>query len=183
MIRLAALLLWSALAGGAPALAQECEASVSSPIGEVVVTRIARMTTATWIVERGNVHGEETSQFARPALELDFAIKDGAVGALKAAYVAITRISRPDGGAAPPLSAVEVRAMLDGRKALTWRGDEDQEGQRRLAEAMQKSWPQRVEVQLVPVGGGEMHASAVFDLTQVSKVGDLARQASATCAD
>lgn len=181
MTRLAALLLWSALAGGAPAWAQQCEASVSSPVGEVVVTRTARLATATWIVERGNLHGEETSQFARPALELDFVVKDGAVGELKAAYVAITRISSPDGGRAPPLSSVDVRASLDGGKALVWRGDEDGEGHRKLAEALRRTWPGRLEVELVPTGGGKAHASAVFDLTKIDRLGELAKQAYGKC--
>lgn len=147
----------------------------------MLVSRAGRITTVTWIVERGNFDGEESSQFARPALELDFFLKGEALGDLKAAYVAITSISSPEGGRAPPLSAVEVRARLDGGQLLTWRGDGEPEGSRRLADALRKSWPSNLEVELVPADGGKAHASAVFDLTKVDRLNGLASQAFAKC--
>lgn len=182
MTRVLALLLCAAFVLAEPAFAQDCDASVSGKAGDVVVEHRAQGVVATWVVERGVVHGEETSQFARPALELDFPVKaDGSLGDLIMAYVAITRISDPENGRTPSLREVDVKVTLDGARPLSWLASDYQDGQRLLARALQKDWPRSLEVQLVAVGGGRVHASAVFDLTMLDKAGELAKQAMAKC--
>lgn len=175
-------MLCAAFAVGAPAFAQTCDASVSGKAGDVTVMRDAQRGTATWVVDRGVVHGEETSQFARPGLELDFALKaDGSLGALDRLEVTITRISDPETGRTPSLRDVEVTAALDGGRALSARGSDSGDMQKQLLEAMRKRWPDKLEVVLVAAGGGRVHASAVFDLTMLGAASELARQASAKC--
>ncbi len=185
MTRLVALMLCASLLSGgmsAPAFAQDCEASVSGDIGEVTVVRDAQGGTATWAVYR-RVSDEETkSLFASPGLELEFALKaDGSLGGLDMLEVPITRISDPETGRTPSLRDVNVQAVVDGGRKLTWRASDSGEGRKQLLQILQKAWPQKLEVQLVAGSSGQVHASAVFDLTMLDAARALARRANGKC--
>ena len=186
MTRLVALMLCASLGMSALAFAQanaqECDITVSGDIGEMTIVRDAQGGTATWAVYR-RVSDEETkSLFASPGLELEFALTaDGSLGALDMLEVPITRISDPATGRTPSLRDVNVQAVVDGGRKLTWRASESGEGRKQLLQALQKAWPQRLEVQLVAGSDGYVHASAVFDLTMLGAARELARRANGKC--
>lgn len=182
MTRLVALMLCASLGMSAPAFAQTCDETVSGDIGEVTVVRDAQGGTATWAVYR-RVSDEETkSLFASPGLELGFALKaDGSLGALDMLEVPITRMSDPETGRTPSLRDVNVQAVVDGGRTLSWRASESGEGRKQLLQVLQKAWPQRLEVQLVSASGGQVHASAVFDLSVLDAARALAQRALAKC--
>jgi hypothetical protein len=175
-------MLCASLAMSATAVAQACNVTLFGDIGEVTVERDAQGATATWAVYRYVSDEETKSLFASPGLELQFALKaDGSLGALGMLEVPITRISDPESGRTPSLRNVEVKAALDGGRKLSWRAMESADGRAQLMRALQTSWPQKLELQLVASDDGHVHASAVFDLTMLGKARELARQANATC--
>ena len=182
MMRLAALMLFAVLSSAPPAFAQDCEATVSGDIGEVTVMREAQGGSATWVVYRQASDGVSKSLFSPPGLELEFALKaDGSLGALDRLEVTITRVSDPETGRTPSLRGIDVKASLDGGRAVSWPAAESGEGRRQLLQALQKAWPQRLEVQLVNAADGRVQASAMFDLTSLEAARGLARRATAQC--
>ena len=182
MTRVVALMLCAVFGLGAPAFAQTCDVTVSGKAGDVTVMRDAQGATALWVVERGVMHGEESRQFARPSLELDFALKaDGSLGAVQRLEIGITRISDLETGQTPSLRGVEMKAQLDDGRVLTARASDSGDLQRELLQAMQKTWPRKLEARLVTAGDGGVLASAVFDLTMLDAASALARQAIGKC--
>ena len=134
MTRVVALMLCAVFGLGAPAFAQTCDVTVSGKAGDVTVMRDAQGATALWVVERGVMHGEESNQFARPSLELDFALKaDGSLGAVQRLEIGITRISDLETGQTPSLRGVEMRAQLDDGRVLAARASDSGDLQRELA--------------------------------------------------
>ncbi len=182
MTRVVALMLCAVFGLDAPSFAQTCEVTVSGKAGDVTVMRDAQGAMALWVVERGVLHGEESSQFARPGLELDFALKpDGSLGALQRLEVAITRISDLETGQTPSLRNVNLTARLDDGRVMTAGAADSGEMQGRLLQAMQKSWPRKLEARLLATGDGGVLASAVFDLTMLDAASALTRQAMGKC--
>lgn len=182
MTRLVALMLCASLGMSAPAFAQDCEASVSGDIGEVSISREGMGGTAVWVVYRSVADEGEKSLFAPPGLELEFALKpDGSLGALEMLEVVVTRISDPESGRTPSLRDVHVKATVDGGTALTWPAVAAGEGRKPLLRALQRQWPRKLEVELVSVIGGDVQASAVFDLSLLDRAAEMARRATAKC--
>jgi hypothetical protein len=162
-----------------PALAQTCDAS--GPAGEVIVTRDGRGGSAVWVVAREANIGEETDHFSRPGFEVEFKLRpDGTLGDVASATAAITRVSDDRIGPAPLLGQITIRAKLDG-KVLSWRGDKTADGELSLAWALLKQWPAKLEVEVTPVAGGPLYASATFDLSELPKAQELTRTALETC--
>lgn len=175
-----ALTLWVAgsFASVPAAYAQTCEGSASGKAGEVIVSRSGSEEAATWIVERVEGEGSESSHFARPALMLDFEFTRGNLAGPSATVVSITRFSDPDIGRAPELDRVRVRARMSER-SVEWLASDASKGERDLAQALRAEWPDRLAITLHATGspGGAELAAAVFDLSAKPAAEALARQA------
>ena len=180
-MRLVAPFLFWAVAA-APAGAQICEASVSGKPGEVIAsleTNKRGPASVTWVVERREGMGEESDHFARPGLMLDFKMTvDGALVPSRAT-VSVTRYSDPKLGRAPDLSAVRIRATPKGSNAIAWAGDDSLDGEAALVKRLKETWPDELIVEVL--AGSDVLAGAVFDLSVLSDVQDMARQAASRC--
>lgn len=181
-MRLCGLLL-SAVMCAAPAIAQElvCEGSVSNDVGEVIASVDARgATMISWAVERREGVGQESDNFARPGLLIDFSMStDRVLGAPRQVEVLISRFSESERKPPPPLSSVGVRVKAAG-EPIVWPGDDSREGSAKLIARWKESWPNEVVVDLVDKAG-KLVASATFDLSKRPVVEKLAREARAKC--
>jgi hypothetical protein len=158
-----------------------CEGSASGKPGEVIVSVDVRGTaTMSWAVERREGVGEESDNFARPSLMLDFSAKpDGAIGVLTGLDVSVTRYSAPDVGVAPPLSAVRVQAKV-GEVVVEWVASKPETGQPALVKRFKDRWPDELVIDIVD-RQDKLLASATFDLSQMPAVQTLAREARSAC--
>jgi hypothetical protein len=168
---------WLAAALPVSANAQTCEGSAIGKAGEVFVTAAPGGETATWIVERAEGEGIETANFSRPSLMLDFSFAGGELKGPEATVVSISRISSGAAGRAPDLSTVWVEARMD-QGVIDWRASESGKGERALADALSRQWPEEliVTLQAGRHGGAEL-ASAKFPLSRRPEAQQLAREA------
>ncbi len=146
----------------APALAQQCDAS--TPGGDIFRAEITRGTPALgWDVMRFEHLGEESEHFSRPALSLTFALgSDGRLTGPLDATVSITSNSDLTLGAAPPMSAMLLRAKVDTRPTIEWNAGSDS-GEALLAKALRDSWPQTLVIDIV-APDGTVAAGAAYDV-------------------
>lgn len=152
--------VWLGIA--APALAQQCD--VSTPRGDIFRAEIARGTPALgWDVKRFEHLGEESEHFSRPALSLTFSLgSDGRLTGPLQATVSITSNSDLTLGAAPPMSAMRLRAKVDARPAIEWNAASGS-GEVLLAKALRDAWPQALLIDIV-APDGTVAASAAYDV-------------------
>jgi hypothetical protein len=165
-----------------PAMAQApvCEESVSGDIGEVIASVDARgATTISWAVERREGVGQESDNFARPGLLLDFGMQAGALGAPLRVEVLISRYTENERLAPPPMSSVSVRAKAGG-EPVVWAGDKPKDGQAELALRLKEAWPDELVIDVVDKAG-KLVASASFDLSKRPVAEKMAREAQAKC--
>lgn len=181
-MRLCGLLL-SAVMCAAPAIAQEpvCEGTASNDVGEVIASVDARgATIVSWAVERREGVGQESDNFARPGLLIDFTMStDRVLTAPRQVEVLISRFSESERKPPPPLSSVSVRVKAGG-EPIVWPGDDSRDGSAKLIARLKESWPNEVVVDLVDKAG-KLVASATFDLSKRPVVEKLAREARAKC--
>lgn len=181
-MRLCGLLL-SAVMCAAPAIAQEpvCEGTVSNDVGEVIASVDARgATIVSWAVERREGVGQESDNFARPGLLIDFTMStDRVLTAPRQVEVLISRFSESERKPPPPLSSVSVHVKAGG-EPIVWPGDDSRDGSAKLIASLEESWPNEVVVDLVDKAG-KLVASATFDLSKRPVVEKLAREARAKC--
>jgi hypothetical protein len=167
----------------APAIAQEpvCEGTVSNDVGEVIASVDARgATIVSWAVERREGVGQESDNFARPGLLIDFTMSnDRALGTPRQVEVLISRFSESERKPPPPLSSVSVQVKAGG-EPIVWPGDDSRDGSAKLIARLKESWPNEVVVDLVDKAG-KLVASATFDLSKRPVVEKLAREARAKC--
>ncbi|MFT3725464.1 MAG: hypothetical protein QM773_17995 [Hyphomonadaceae bacterium] len=174
-------LFLTAAISAAPAMAQVCEESVSGDIGEVIASVDARGATAiSWAVERREGVGQESDNFARPGLLIDFTMStDRVLGPPLQVEVLISRFSESERKPPPPLSSVSVRVNAGGAP-ITWPGDNSRDGSAKLIARLKEAWPNEVVADLVDKSG-KVLASATFDLSKRPLVEKMAREARAKC--
>lgn len=173
-------IMLAGLLGAASAMAQPppCEISRTGPIGEVIAS-VGAGRTISWVVEPIAGDGEESPQFARPGLLVDFDVARGGVLEVSGVMTSVTRVQDIGAGAPPPLSRVKLRAALDGGAPLVWAANDPETGDAALARQLKAAWPRKAE--LAVLLDGAIVARAVFDLALRPEAERIGRAAMATC--
>jgi hypothetical protein len=172
-------LLVACLGTAAPALAQQCD--VITPAGDIFQASTARGKAAVgWDVKRFEHLGQESEHFSRPALSLTFAVgSDGALAGPLEATVSITSNSDLSLGAAPPISAMRLRAKLDDRPSIEWNAA-SVSGEVLLAKALRDAWPRRLVIAIVAQDRAVV-GSAAYDVAARTAAETAVRGLPADC--
>ena len=165
----------------APAAAQTqfCDASVKGEIGEVTAMVDRGMTLVSWAVEPRVGVGEESDNFARPGLVLDFTLGRAGAPELSAVITSVTRYEDAATGRAPAMSRVRVQAKPEPGSVVAWQATRAAQGERELAEQMRARWP--VALTLSVTYEGKLMAASEFDLSTRNAAERMAREALARC--
>lgn len=178
-----------AISGAAHAqAAATCEASADKDgIGEVIadyeLDKTGQVTklTATWAPEKKEGVGEESENFGRPSMMMDYRFAtDGALSGPTSAIVMINRFQPPGGAKAPPLSTVTVKVTLAGAGVdpITWPGNTTG-SDAAVAKVIRETSPKSIKAEILNKANGKLMASAEFDLSKMAEVQKLATKAKA----